>query len=209
MRGDGSAQRVVAGDAYSYMGRFIPGQRALVYVSLRPNYGVYRCDLEGGNEQCLQREEGVDFHNPLPSPDGRYVLCFRRAGDISDIQRLDSRTGEAVALTQGNTHESFHLGPKDLHGGSDPPAWSPDSRRIAFCTGDPAQVWTMAADGSGKRQVCQTEGPCGYAQWLPDGEGLVFVSWVGDTPQLFSVPAAGGVARQLTDLPGAVLWPNG
>jgi Tol biopolymer transport system component len=209
MQADGSSQRVVVTGSYSYMGRFLPGSSAIVYVSLRPNYGVYRRDLASGDEQCLRREEGVDLHNPIPSPDGRYVLCFRRAGGVSDIWRLDANGANAVPLTEGNTHESFHLGPKDLHGGSDPPAWSPDGRRIAFVTGDPAQVWTMAADGSDKRQVCRTDGPCGYAEWLPGGRRIVFVSWVGDYPQLFIAPAEGGAPRQLTDLPGAVLWPVG
>jgi len=208
MNADGSGQRAIVDQACSYMGRFLPDGRSVVYVSLRPSYGVYRCDLDGSNERCLMREDGVDYHNPVPSPDGRYVICFRRTGGVSAIWRMDADGADAQPLTTGNTHDTFYLGAKDLHGGSDPPSWSPDSQRVAYATGEPSQIWTMACDGSDKRQVCRRDTPCGYAQWLPAGRRLAFVSWVGERPQLFVVDASGGEPNQLTKLTGAVLWPR-
>ena len=40
----------------------------------------------------------------------------------------------------------------------------------------------------------------------PDGTRLAFVSWEGTYPQLFVIPVAGGVARQITHLGEAVYF---
>ena len=82
------------------------------------------------------------------------------------------------------------------------PAWSPDGRRIAFESnanidganpeGD-LEIWTMAADGSGLRQLTRNalhdEGPA----WSPDGgRMLAYTSGADNTHGDINVMTSGG-----------------
>jgi TolB protein len=92
------------------------------------------------------------------------------------------------------------------------PAWSPDAKRIAFESnadvgganpeGD-MEIWTMAADGSQRRQLTHNalhdEGPA----WSPDGRLLAYTSGVDNTHGDIHVMTAGGRhLRQLTTYAG-------
>lgn len=60
------------------------------------------------------------------------------------------------------------------------PAWSPDSKRIAFVRADPGSlgaVWVMDADGSGQRRLIRADPSSDSPQWAPGGSRIV----VGDS----------------------------
>ncbi|MCX5659384.1 MAG: hypothetical protein NTW19_06625 [Planctomycetota bacterium] len=209
MTADGRDHRMLMSGPYSYMPRFAPDGRSVVCVSLRPSYGVHRIDLATGGDTCLIREAGVDFHNPCPSPDGKYITCYRRpngVGGVSEVFRIDADGSNPLALTRGNMHEVSKIG--SARGGSDPPAWSPDAQRLAFVTGDDEQLHTMNPDGGDVRKLTSLAGTCAFPRWSADGGTIAFAAEVNERPQLFVIPAAGGQPRQLTRLPGAVFWPN-
>ncbi|MCE9589316.1 MAG: hypothetical protein K8S99_02195 [Planctomycetes bacterium] len=205
---DGRDHRTLMDSHYSYMPRFAPDGKTVICVSLRPNYGVHRIDLATGKDVCLIREQGVDYHNPYPSPDGRYISCYRRpngVGGVSEVFRIDADGGNPVALTNGNMHETCKVG--EARAGSDPPHWSPDSKRLAFVTGEDEQLHVMSFDGTNVRKLTALPGACAYPRWSSDGERIAFVAETGKGIQLFVVPAEGGEAMQLTRLAGAVFWP--
>jgi Tol biopolymer transport system component len=60
-------------------------------------------------------------------------------------------------------------------GGSSQPAFSPDSRRIAY-RGPGIQVWVMNADGSGKTQLTEDPGGSEDPAFSPDGGQIAFTS---------------------------------
>jgi TolB protein len=83
------------------------------------------------------------------------------------------------------------------------PAWSPDGGRIAFTRGlvDEAQVWVMAADGSGAASLTQSAGGSDPA-WSPDSARIAFVSQRTGAPELYVMNADGSGAVQLTTTGG-------
>lgn len=103
------------------------------------------------------------------------------------------------------------------------PAWSPDSRWIAYTSGpagpqtgggeaaqralEQRRIWIMAPDGSGKRllrddSAYRDERP----QWSRDGSHLLFVRLQGDRAQLWLMKADGTalqpVVEELGPVPG-------
>src|SRR5438128_5211610 len=100
-----------------------------------------------------------------------------------------------------------------LRGASDPQI-SPDGRRVAFVMTTASEerddylsnVWVVGVNGAQPRRL--TTGPTKdtLPRWSPDGRWLAFVSDRGTKKksQLYAMPADGGEATQLTDLPNGV-----
>jgi imidazolonepropionase-like amidohydrolase/Tol biopolymer transport system component len=139
------------------------------------------------------------LRNATTSPDGRTVAY----GALGQVQVRTLPAGEPRPLVRGGTgapaEYQFY------------PAFSPDSRRIAFVTwsdGEGGQVRTANADGSNVRTVVTRAGHYVEPSFSPDGRWIVYRSvsgdsrrgplW-GDQPGIFVVPADGSAApRRVT-----------
>ena len=143
------------------------------------------------------------------SPDGTRIAFVASPtpkaddGSRTDIHIVTVATGERRKLLE-------NPGPDNA------PRWSPDGRWIAYLTrGDTLRAFgqqrlaVIAADGGQPRSVAPgflyQPGP---VSWSPDGQTLVFTSSVRTTTQVFSVPAAGGEPRQLTQSRGVMSPPT-
>jgi eukaryotic-like serine/threonine-protein kinase len=123
------------------------------------------------------------------SPDGSYVYFVRR-GPLEfagDLNRVPSLGGTARKM---------------LTGISGPPAFSPDSQRVAFVrdAADEHMLLTASLDGSGERMLAsykRTEWI--YADrvaWSPDGKTLGFIHYFPQ-PVLTTIAAEGGKAQPM------------
>ena len=109
--------------------------------------------------------------------------------------------------------DGSNVHPLDTGGEGNEPSWSPDSSKIVFSSSNPNSatypnggLWTIAADGSGLRQL--TNGPDDHPSWSRDGKTIVFGSDRNDPygdelytkffPELYLVAADGSNLRPLS-----------
>jgi len=141
----------------------------------------------------------ADGGHPAWSPDGRRIA-------------FDSDSGVEVANPDGSNLRLLFAGAPAA--GPGVPSWSPDGRKLVVFTtpsepaGFTAEVWTMRADGSGKKRLYQS-GCCvrewGTPVWSPDGRLIVFsANSAGGT---FVIRANGTGLRRITrSVSDALSW---
>ncbi|MEP6988773.1 MAG: hypothetical protein ABI970_24440 [Chloroflexota bacterium] len=110
----------------------------------------------------------------------------RIAFSMSDGHQIDIYAGDLYANDyQRVTHTAL---------GSDNPAWSPDSRQIAFVGFEPNNqrgIYTAAVDGTASEQTILKAGNYGSPAWSPDGHQLTFTaSHYQGLPDLFVVDSS-------------------
>jgi Tol biopolymer transport system component len=118
----------------------------------------------------------------FPGQNGKIAFQSNRGGSV-----------EIYATTPGGTPERI-----TLSNGSSDPAYSPDGSKIAFVSGGALgqDIFSMNADGSGRRQVTNTGAADLQPAWSPDGSKIAFVSNTsalnGQTdPEIWTVNANG------------------
>ena len=126
---------------------------------------VYVMPVAGGSLQKVSPEAPSWWHGV--SPDGR-VLTYVAA-------RGGSRVIDVYTLVPGEDERRLTFG----EGHCDGPDFSPDGSRIYYnCdrTGH-AQIWVMAADGSGQRQLLEDDCVNWFPHPSPDGRHLLYLAY--------------------------------
>jgi class 3 adenylate cyclase/tRNA A-37 threonylcarbamoyl transferase component Bud32 len=145
------------------------------------------------------------FSSVTWTPDGR--IAFVRREVAQDGQE---GIGELMSIDAGGGGYSrvIELLGFDVRSAT----WSPDGATIAIVgaeTGDEGvQVWLVAPDGTGLRQLTTT-GSSFDPAWSPDGSRLVFSSDRDGSVDLYTVGRTGGEPQKVTNLDSrdAACWP--
>jgi dipeptidyl aminopeptidase/acylaminoacyl peptidase len=143
--------------------------------------------------------------DPQWSPDGRSLAYTAQPtpraddGNLSDIWIIDIESGRQRKLVENEGPDSS-------------PRWSPDGRSVAYLTHEAklsdvgqARLAVIPAEGGEPRMIAAGfEYQPGSPRWSPDGRAIFFTASVRTTTQLFSVPVAGGPAKQLSKIAGVM-----
>lgn len=123
------------------------------------------------------------------SPDGVYAALTWAPESASDIYLVSSVTGEIVArLTDSKSINTS-------------PAWSPDSRQIAFVSdrlGFP-QIFIMNSDGTDEQPLCLPGAYNTGPDWSPDGSTIIYQSrGKGSRFSIWAYDIHTGTSKQLS-----------
>jgi hypothetical protein len=128
--------------------------------------------------------------NAAFSPDGTQLAVTAYLPDVGSgsISLVDAETGESTEVLRRT-------------GTIGAPRWAPDGKSIVFdASADPTnQMFIFTLGDNAARQVGNVASGAFSPDWAPSGDSLIFSSYTADgNPQLFTMPATGGEAVQLT-----------
>ena len=90
-----------------------------------------------------------------------------------------------------------------------PGPFTPDSRRFAFVSVQPAGIWTSQIDGTDLRRITELKVPPSLGSWSPDARSMVYAATVDGNTDVFVVDAMSGGSKRLTyetSIDGAASW---
>lgn len=199
--------------------------RMLVYGSRRGNEtGLRVRDLETGEDRWLDitvdrdSQEGGYFNDLLPriafTSDDKALVTS--AG--GKLVRFDIATG-ARSEIPFTAAVKLPLAPNSrvvLHDDQGPvrariiqtPRRSPDGRQLVYAALGSLYVQSLTADAK-PRRIAGSDGPAFQPSWSPDGRSITFITWSALAGgHIWSVPASGGKAKRLTDVPAFYTEPQ-
>lgn len=156
-----------------------PDGQIIILSSHQDRHGseIYLVPVGGGVPRKVSPESPSWWHGI--SPDGRTLtyVAARGGSRVIDVYTMPAAGGGETRLTWGEGH-------------CDGPDFSPDGSRIYYnCDRDGhAQIWVMAADGSGQRKLFADA----FVNWFPhpspDGAHLLYLAYppgtLGHPPDL-------------------------
>jgi Tol biopolymer transport system component len=170
----------------------------------REIHDIFAVDRSGMNMKQLTTSTDVE-DEPAWSPRGNKIAYRRQSGGHSDIWIMNAdgtgQTNLTGDLQSSGAYYSY-------------PAWSADGSRIAFSSSSSEGVdtrngiWTMAPDGSAKRQITNTlTGFDGMPSWSADGRQIAFLRYFGGEGEIAIIGNEGGPVTRIT-LPGLQVAPK-
>jgi Tol biopolymer transport system component/predicted Ser/Thr protein kinase len=162
------------------------GQKLAVQIGMPGD--IFLVELPRGTRWRFTFDAAADDSTPVWSPDGKWVAYSSVNRQSFDVYR------KPASGAGSEEHLAPSLKPQFT---SD---WSPDGARLAILRGHPvfsdfAQIWTIAADGSGHEMAFSQARMFAYdAQFSPDGKWMAYTTLEAGREEVFisSYPDARG-----------------
>ena len=187
MNADGTGTtRLTSSDANDHGPTWSPDGSRIAFARSSDGGHVWLMNADGTGAHRLTDDDITAEGEPSWSPDGSWIAYTHRASG-SDFREI------WVAHPDGSGRRSV----TKLRARSYAPAWSPDSKRLAFSAdkdGVRYDIYTIGADGKGLRRLVQSPEDAFEPAWSPDGSEIAF-----SRDGAIVVATLSGVERQLTD----------
>src|SRR5690348_3158720 len=127
------------------------------------------------------------------SPDGNQAAWVQSTAATTSKQTYVCKTAA------DSTPIKVAIGNADSTRDDAAPAWSPDSKKVAFLSnggeGEQKQLWTAGSDGSAAKKLTNLSGYVARPHWSHDGKqiALLYIEGAGGGGPLMAAPPTTGV----------------
>lgn len=184
-----------------------PDGSMIAFARRSPNStssNLWIVDSGGGPARAVSPDvDGPDDRQPAWSPDGSQIAWVRSLGAPSYselwVWDVEEEKGRRLLLATSGQHHTA-------------PSWSPDGSRLAFSSdrdGGFPNIYSIHADGSGRRRLTDGGMMDGNPVWSPDASHLAFERWrPGGGSDIWLVRSDGSGQRPLTRSAGNEVDPE-
>lgn len=195
--GGGEPQRLTFSSSYIFGLTWTADGSEIVFSTMMGESGdsanLWRIPAAGGTPKRMEAV-GQRAITPVASLQGNRLAFVQVLLDINIWRRRipEATTGKAApARVISSTY------------GDGCPQYSPDGKRIVFCSNrsGAVQIWVCEADGASPRQLTDLDhhySDTGTPRWSPDGREIAFDSVEGGNRDIYVISAEGGRPRRLT-----------
>jgi Tol biopolymer transport system component len=169
-----------------------PDATRIAFASNRAgSFDIYVMDADGQGARRLSTDPAPDTE-PAWAPDGRRIFFTSSRGGSTQVYSMNLDGGDVRALTSGP-------------GGNGSAAVSPDGKRVVFTSARDGnyELYETAPDGISVRRLTTTPDRESLPRFLPDGD-VVYVSDRGVGARIMRLPAAGGPATLIAEVPSVI-----
>jgi dipeptidyl aminopeptidase/acylaminoacyl peptidase len=218
----GKPQQFTRGEKSATAADWSPDGTQLAFLTDREKDGerqVWMIRADGGEAWAVTTHKG-GVSGFRWSPDGKQLLLIatdQPGKDEEDRKKVKDDTmviDQDIKMTHLWTWNIDKKEAKRLTEGKftvGDPQWSPDGTRITYTArptpkaddGSLSEVWVLTLANGEKKKLESDAGSSDTARWSPDGKWIAYTgspdpSGGVSTNYLYTVPAAGGVPKQLT-----------
>ena len=179
-----------------------PDGRSIAFISLRDrNAEIYVMEADGTGLTRLTDTSGKDLCCPTWSPNGSFI-AFHTFKPPSSMAPLYVPSQTCVVKADG-TGLTCAPGGRQT-GSAQGPAWSPDSRAIAFYSNQDGnwEIYAMKADGTGLTNLTNTPEAEFNPTWSSDSRLIAYQAHRDGGSEVYVMEADGSGPTNLTNSPG-------
>jgi Tol biopolymer transport system component len=183
------------------------GTRILFASDRDGDVDLYVMAADGSDSTAVTDNRELDSSADW-SPDGSMIVFDRVVDDDDDLANVDATDFAQVFVAEFGTPIA---GERQLTFGEPnaKPKWSPDGSQIAFLSwrDGNAEIYSMAADGTGQVNLSRDPGKDLLPAWSPDGSQIAFASDRDGQSAIYVMGADGSAPTRITDRAGPATNP--